>query len=94
MATLLLTEEEYALVKQLMTACARIPQSSPRAATHFSAIATSCARFLAREDGKCAQRQRQISEREQLEQAKASRRAQAQLQSTAQRPGRAVSPSA
>ncbi len=85
MATILLTDEEYAFVKQLKEDMQkRIPHSSPRAATHFTTIANHCMKFLAKEDGKRAQRQTLVSDREQLEQAKQARRAQAQ---TARAPG-------
>ena len=96
MATILLTDEEYAFVKQLKEDMQkRIPQSSPRAATHFTTIANHCMKFLAKEDGKRAQRQTLVSDREQLEQAKQARRAQAQAarsqvqpaQPNASRPG-------
>lgn len=79
MATILLTDEEYTFVKQLKEDMQkRIPQSSPRAATHFTTIANHCMKFLAKEDGKRAQRHTLVSDREQLEQAKQARRAQAQ----------------
>ena len=75
MATILLTDEEYTHIQGLMIdLTAKIKTASPRAATHYANVTKLCAKFLAREDGKRAERKTNISSRESLLEAKEVRR--------------------
>jgi hypothetical protein len=75
MATILLTDDEYTHIQGLMTdLTAKIKTASPRAATHYANVTKLCAKFLAREDGKRAERKTSISSRESILEAKEVRR--------------------
>ncbi len=75
MATILLTDEEYNYIKGLMNdLTGRVQAASPRAATHYTAVAKMHGDFLAREDGKRAISQMKASTRDTILQAKQARR--------------------
>ena len=85
MATILLTDEEYNYIKaQLDDLTNKIEAASPRAATHFSQLATLHSNFLAKEDSKRTLQQAKIAARAVIDQKRQARRA-AQLQAAQQR---------
>lgn len=78
MATILLSDEEYNDIQALLqSATSKIAAASPRASTHYKAIATFHANFLAQEDGKRALRERKLSRLAAIEQQSQTRRADA-----------------
>jgi hypothetical protein len=94
MSTILLTDEEYTHIQGLMTdLTTRIKTASPRAATHYANVSKLCAKFLAREDGKRAERKTSISNRDSILDAKEARRTgsgtQARSAQNTPRPGNA-----
>jgi len=76
MATILLTDEEYAHIQGLMNdLVGKVQQASPRAATHYSNVAKMHAEFIAREDGKRAVSKTKVGTRDSIQRAKEARRA-------------------
>ncbi len=75
MATILLSDEEYnhiqSLVKDLT---GKVENASPRAATHYTAVAKMHADFIAKEDGKRATKKAKESTRDTIEKAKEARK--------------------
>lgn len=76
MATILLTDEEYQHIQNLREDLInRIASSTPRAATHYNAIAKQCSKFIARENGKRAESQEKANDRQRLQEQNEARRA-------------------
>lgn len=85
MGTILLTDDEYNYIKsQLDDLTGKIETASPRAATHFSQLATLHLNFLAKEDSKRTLQQAKVTARAAIDQKRQARRA-AQLQAAQQR---------
>ena len=76
MATILLTDQEYAHIQGLMTdLLGKVQSASPRAATHYANVAKMHAKFIAKEDGKRAESRVTVSTRDSIQKAKEARRA-------------------
>jgi hypothetical protein len=81
MATILLTDEEYNHIQASMNdLLAKVENASPRAATHYGAVAKLHADFLAKEDGKRASSKMKVGTRAILLDAKQKRRNKANAQ--------------
>lgn len=81
MATILLTDEEYNHIQTLMNdLLTKVENASPRAATHYGAVAKLHADFLAKEDGKRASSKTKVGARATLLNAKQARRNKANTQ--------------
>lgn len=75
MATVLLTDDEYKHIRGLMNdLMGKVPTASPRAATHYAAIAKQHADFIAKEDGKRATQEVKTTTRDTILQAKQARK--------------------
>lgn len=79
MATILLTDDEYNYIKtQLDALTNKIETASPRAATHFAAVAKLHAEFLLKEDSKRVLQQGKAAMRTTFDQKREARRTAAQ----------------
>ncbi len=87
MATILLTTEEYNHIQGVMNDLfTKATTASPRAATHYEAIARQHADFLAKEDGKRAVTDKRREARNRILSGKQARRNKANAQQQAPQP--------